>query len=106
MEAGRLRHKVDVEKLSDVPDGQGGQTRTWTKALTTWADIRPIDSHEGFYAGQNYPGVTHAVRMRYSTEIKLPCRIKFGSRYLSIIGVRDRQERGEELMLMCSERQS
>ena len=108
MRAGSLRHKITIQKCTIAKNSYGEAVKTWTSGLNTWGAIWPLRGNESFSASQMQAGVTHKVRMRYntlenSTVINPECRIKYGSRYLSIESVLNPDERSIMLDMMCKE---
>lgn len=105
MRAGSLRHAVTIERPVDTPDGQGGSTRTWTPVLDTWASLEPFGERDQQFYGQIYQRASHNVVMRHTANVSRGDRILVGDRTLDIETLQDVNERGEELRLICSERQ-
>lgn len=105
MRSGILRHSVEIQSVTCVPDGMGGQTDSWaTKAGgTVRAAIWPISAIEQVRAGAQTMIGTHRVRIRYFPGISGKDRIKFGTRYFAIVSVMDREERNIEMELLCRE---
>tara|TARA_Y100000310_G_scaffold329295_1_gene398871 strand:+ start:549 stop:896 length:348 start_codon:yes stop_codon:yes gene_type:complete len=106
--AGNHRHRITIEKENTEADGSGGfQTPTgedaWLPLMTVWASIKTLNSQESFFAVQISPTQTHEIRMRYRPGITQAMRVKFGTRVLNILGVRNIDERNEELVLRCEE---
>ncbi len=64
VEAGELRHRVDIER--PAIDGSGNLTGDWiiVKAAAL-AAIRPLSGREEYVAMQARPMVTHRIKMRW-----------------------------------------
>lgn len=107
MKAGKLRHRVDIQKQTLVSDGAGGSTRTgWTNVdggEGVWCEVRPVSAREMFMADKHAQQVTHVIRARHSADFDTKHRLKFGSRYFNIVGLRNVEERDRELELICKE---
>ena len=103
MKAGAMRHKVTIEYRTLAADAYGGQTATWTTLDTVWADLESLSSIESWQDKQQTPTLTHKVTIRYRADLDPKMRIKFGSRYLNIAGIVNKEERNIELILMCRE---
>ena len=105
MRAGRLRHRVTVEKNGNATDSDfAGTSDTWTTHVTSWASIRPLSGKELVNARQIRDNVTHEVRMRYQSGVTSAMRVTEGSRSIYIQSVRQEDnETDRELILLCSE---
>ena len=51
MRAGRMRHRVTIQKRTLVPDGPYGETKeVWEDDVTIWASLEPLKGTEYFNA--------------------------------------------------------
>lgn len=104
MRAGMLRHYVTIQSRSTTPDTYGEPAQTWS---TLYADqpasVQPLSGRELINAQAIQSDVTHRVRMRYVSGVEVKHRILFGSRVLDIRAVRNVDERGAELEMLCTE---
>ena len=103
MRAGKLRHKVTIEYRTLTADAYGGQTATWATLDTVWADLESLTGIESWQDKQQTPIITHKVTIRYRADIDPKMRIKYGSRYLNIANIVNKEERNIELALLCRE---
>ena len=107
MRAGGLRHRITIEKPSYVRDSVGEPSLTWSAIGTVWADIQPVRARELIAGGKEKTEITHKVIIRYSStlasQLDEACRILFGSRILSIVGVINTGERNQMIELACIE---
>ena len=108
MQAGRLRHRVEIQSLVPVQDATTGVvTETWETFATVWADVRPASVREFIAAGIAESKVTGKVMIRYRPDVKPSMRIVHGAQVLNIEGVLPDPESGVEwLTLPVSEVQS
>jgi len=106
MQAGRLRHRVTVQRATDSIDQYGDQTPTWASLGTVWASVEPLSGREYFAAAQMQSEVSTRIVIRPISGVTLTPkdRVKFGSRYFDIQSVINRDERNRELQLLCVER--
>lgn len=106
MRAGRLRHRIVVQRATDAIDQYGDQTPSWSSLGTVWASVEPISSREYFAAAQTQGQVTTRVTMRpiCGVTITPKDRIKFGTRYFDVQSVINAQELNKELQLLCVEK--
>ena len=110
MQAGRLRHEVDLQRVTVAPDAHGDQTKTWTTLATVRASIEPLSGRE-FVQAQIMSDVTVRIKVRGRPDIRLTPkdRVRFtdpnhGVRLFDIRHIVDWGSRGNEWHLMCTER--
>ena len=111
MRAGALRQKIMIQSKSTAigRDSYGGQVALWSSNRTVWAEVKPLRGSQYFDAQQIQSGVSHKIRMRYTTlaasTMITPgnCRIKWGTRIFNIHASLNPDERDIMLDLMCSE---
>ncbi|WP_134705096.1 head-tail adaptor protein [Ammoniphilus sp. YIM 78166] len=64
-----LRERVAIQKVTRVPDGQGGFEEIWEDIATVWAHIEAVfnvtQTKEANIGEQKKPVQTHRVRIRY-----------------------------------------
>ena len=104
MEAGKLRHRVNIQQQVTTQDSYGEAVNTWTDIYSSIsASIEPISGKE-FFSGEKYNmEISHKIRIRYKSGIYPKQRVKFGSRYFDIETIINWQERNIEQQLMCKE---
>ncbi|MEZ4714305.1 MAG: phage head closure protein [Caldilineaceae bacterium] len=107
MQAGRLRHRVQVQADTPTRDTAGQEVHSWATVATLWADVRQAGGQERFAGGsdQEFATVTHSVRIRRqpSLTITVEHRIVWESRILDIESVGDARGERKEMMIMCRE---
>ena len=103
MEAGKLRHVVTVQTASESADSFGEMIKTWGSNSTAWASVEPLSGRELLSAQQYYAEATHRVRLRHNSAVTPSARFKFGTRYLQINSVSDKNEKGAEIECICTE---
>jgi len=103
MQAGKLRHRVQVQTYSETQDTYGEPDRTWTTATTVWASIEPLSGQELLAAQQLAAEASHRVIVRYNSSIAPTSRLKFGTRVFDIVSALNWQERGATMELFCKE---
>lgn len=108
MRAGRLRHRVELQRAEDGIDGYGEQTPTWRTLATVWAAIEPLTGREYFLANQNNSEVSGRITLRALPDFRLTPkdRVRYGTRLFDIQSVIERDERSTEWELMVIERVS
>ena len=106
MQAGKLRHYVELQRVDVTIDSHGDQGKEWTTIATAWASIEQLSGREFLQAAQSQSDVTVRIRMRARTDVTLTPkdRVKYGARLFDIRHVLDWGDRGVEWQLMCTER--
>lgn len=103
LRAGVLNKRVTLQTVSNSADGRGGVTETWGDTVTLWAHIEELAGSEAFTGQQIASNLTHRVTLRYRTSVAPQQRLKYGTRILKVISVRNPDQRNEMLEVMCSE---
>ncbi len=106
MRAGRLRTRVEVQRIADHErDKHGGIKPSWTTIALRWASVVPLNGREYWSAQQVQSDVTHGVEMRFFEGLtsKHRLRLLHSQRVLNIKSVIDVEERHREMQLMCVE---
>lgn len=103
MFAGRLRHRVTVEQVTEAVDSFNEPDETWTTRATRWGEVLPQDGREFFSAQQINAEITHLVRMRYLAGVTPKMRLRLGTRIIKILSVINVEERSRELLISGQE---
>ena len=106
----RKRTSITLQEWTDgdpAVDAHGQPSGTWGNLesdATAWAEVLPVSGRIAEYAHQLYAQATHRVMIDYRGDVTTRMRIKLGtSRYLYIGHVRDLEELGITLELLCVE---
>lgn len=113
MRAGRLRHRVRVQRAVDVVTNSGAVETQYVDLFESWAEVLPLTPRELYAARQVQAEVTAKVRLRYRPGLDARTRVLWrreaGSP--SVIEVFDVEGppievegRRRELWLMCKRR--
>lgn len=104
MQAGKLRHRVEVQTNVEVRDTTGQPTNVWSVTATVRAAIEPLQGRELLIAQQVTPQITHRITLRHrSLTPKQQLVEAGGTRTFQIISVANKNERNHELVVMCIE---
>lgn len=104
--AGKLRHKVDIQRKVQVQDPfTGAVTHTWE---TLWSSIpaavEELTAREFFAAQAVQSKVTAKIMIRYRSTVDSNMRVLHRGRVYTIEGItRDKDSMQEAMFLMCSE---
>jgi len=104
MQAGRLRHRIELQDFVESTDPTGGRTKAWSTIVIRWADILPLRGKERFQAAKVESTTTIKIRMRFFSQINPTWRIKFGDRIFNINGIANVGERNSMLEIDCVEK--
>jgi len=106
LDAGKLRHRVDIEEPAHAQDSQTGEmVTTWTTfAASIPASIEPLSAREFIQAAATQSQVTARITIRYLPGVTAAMRVKQGDRLYNIHGVlADKSSGIEYLTLPVSE---
>ena len=98
-----LNKRITIEAPTKVPDGGGGFTTVYTDIATVFAAVWPTSANEITAANATTMVVSHRIRIRWRSVMRSSWRIKFESRYFSIVGITSPNEAREWLDLLCKE---
>jgi len=109
--AGRLRHRVSIQKPNETRDAHGGITKGWQTETTRWGSVEPLSGRDLEIAHKIDGRITHKVVMRYFDEDNVGLTERLGPTYrllhktrvLNIVSVQNMDERNREFMIMCEE---
>lgn len=103
--AGELRHQVQIQQLSGGQAGDGSPMQEWTTVLTTFAAIMTASSREVYQASQFTAQVSHVIKIRWTNNATIVggMQVAFGSRTFKLQTVENVLERNRVLLLHCLE---
>lgn len=64
MEAGKLRHRVELQRVSVAPDSHGDQVKTWSTLAEVWADVQDLTVNQRTNLPLTLSSASVQVRMR------------------------------------------
>lgn len=101
MNAGKLRHRVTIQKPVETQSGTGDPLVRWQDVATVWAMVEPLRGREFFAAKQMVSEVEVRVVIRYMAGITAKMKIVHGADEYLIETIINVLERDRELQLMC-----
>ncbi len=104
-EAASLKHRVKLQSLARVSDGQGGYTESWTDVSDVWVSITPMKGYEKFQELQMQTPVPHKIVMSYRSDMTTAHRLLYGSRVFALKEVLNRDEDSRFLDIKALEQQ-
>jgi SPP1 family predicted phage head-tail adaptor len=100
---GDLSARLIREVPLDVPDGQGGVTRSFSAAGRIWARIEPVSASLAPHEAGERAVVTYRVWTTWREDIAAGQRLRLGGRVFDIRLVRDPDETRRFLVCDCEE---
>jgi SPP1 family predicted phage head-tail adaptor len=100
---GAFTARLTLERAVDVPDGQGGASRTHAVVGHVWARIEPVSAGRVSVAGADALTVTHRIWLRRRSDLESGMRLRKGTRIFAIQSFRDPDEHGRYLACDCEE---
>lgn len=101
--AGELRHRCEVQMLTEGRGEHGTVTRTWSTSCKRWFAFVSTVGREFVSAQQINADLTHLLRMRYMADLTTSDRLLYDGRTFNILAIVDPQGRHEELLVSCKE---
>jgi SPP1 family predicted phage head-tail adaptor len=105
MNAGELRHIIEIQAIGTTRGAAGEVVDTWTTETngTVWASIEPMSGRELYNAKQINAEITHKVKLWYYQGLTPAKRILFGTRVFNILEVMNVEERNIEHLVYAKE---
>lgn len=94
--AGRLRHRVQIERAVTVTNSFGETETVWEPFAERWAAVEPLSGREMFLAEQAQSEVSTRITIRHTPGISAAMRAKFRGEVFDIRAVRTDKESGME----------
>lgn len=107
MRAGRLRHRITIEKPDDAAASWNG-AQTWSTYATVWARLEPTRGSErtSQETGKIKAEITVKITMRYIRGVLPSMRFSFEGRYFYPTSILNIEERNQELQIEAYEEAS
>ncbi len=100
LEAGRLRHRVRIERIVSTQDPvTGAMTDTWTEVAKVWAGVEPLSAREFVQSAAGQSEVTARITIR-TREIFATDRITHRGVVYNIRGVLPDKDSGLEYITL------
>jgi SPP1 family predicted phage head-tail adaptor len=105
MEAGLLRHRVELQRKHVAQDpNTGAISEGWATDRAVWAWVQPLSTREFLAAGESVGTLTARITIRYLPGVDHTWRVLHRDRVYNVEGVMPDKESGlEYLTLQCSE---
>lgn len=104
MQAGRLRHRVELQRPDGTSRNRFNEARlNYTTAAHVWAAVEPLRGNEYMESQKLRAELTYRIRIRYYPGVTTEWRVKFGDRLFNIQSVINVEEHNREMQLMAIE---
>ena len=103
MNAGALRHVVDVQRPNEVKDAMGQRVIKYATDSRRRAAIMPLKQEERVEADKVKGVRTHRIVLRHYPDLTSKWRIKLGTREFEVDGIINVNERNVETQALCVE---
>ena len=100
--AGLFNNTLTLQTLTETDDGMGGVTTSWTDGGSFRARISPISNQERFMQDKTTDSCTHTIYCDNMT-VTVEDRIKWGTVYFQIIGIKNPSEMYHHLEILARE---
>jgi len=105
LQAGKLRHSVQLVSPDAEQDTAGGWTIDQTSVFATvWASVEALSGRELYAAQQQVSEVTHKITIRWLTGVLSSMFVIFDGHFYQIMAVLNPDGRHKLLVLLCKER--
>lgn len=99
---GRLRQRITLEAAATPTDGETNPTYS-TVASNIPAEVLEVSGGEYIRGRQVEAGLNAVITIRYRSDVTVQHRVKYGTRYLNIVSVKDPTGYRSEMVLDCKE---
>ena len=102
MRAGKLRHRIRLQRLNKTRNDFGESIEQWQDLAQCWAEVKPVSGKETFLSKQFVAEASHEVWLRFRSDIRASDRvIDHRGNSLDIKALLDIGGRGRLLKLIC-----
>lgn len=106
IQAGQLRHRLDIIAPTLVQDTFGGTDIDQENVVATiWGYVESLTGRELEAAQQIVAQVTHKITIRWMDGLRPQQNVVFDNRLFQIQAIQNPDERHHALILLCVERQ-
>jgi SPP1 family predicted phage head-tail adaptor len=102
-------HRIEYQSSTAARGSSGSVPPSWnetTPFVTVYASVDPLTSREVLSNLSNGMETTHRITHWYVAGLLSEMRIKFGTRYFDILGIRNFSEKNVYIEVLCKEGRS
>lgn len=104
MRAGKLRHRVTIERFAPSRDDAGSEVPVWESYATVWGSVEPLEGREGSATTQILADLDTVVTIRWSPQVDSVTpkwRVRHGGVTYDIVSVAHQKLGQREVVLAC-----
>lgn len=102
-EIGSLTDRVSFQRRETTGEDEGGHIALFVPVTSLWARVRAMSSRQVSEADARGVAVSHAVVVRFRTDVKAGDRFGYRGRWLSVVSAADLNGRRAWLSCACVE---
>ena len=99
--AGRLRHKLQIRRKTQVDDGKGGYATSWPVIAEPWAEVIGLAGREAVIEDVLRSVAIYRITIRWRNDILPGDQLSYGSIDLNIKPPADPDGRREQLVFVA-----
>jgi SPP1 family predicted phage head-tail adaptor len=101
---GELDQRIELQKETRTPDGQGGFTKIWQTQTEVWAHVRPLRGSERQHSDRKQAEGGYLVVIRYRSDVNESWRVNWldAGKVMDITFAQDGGRRSAYLPLECT----
>jgi SPP1 family predicted phage head-tail adaptor len=103
MRAGKLHHRVTIQRRTNARDSDGGERVAWVDFPPVWAAIEPLSGREFFASQAAQSEITGKITFRYPRDIKAQDRVVYLEKFYNVHAVQETNIGHREIVCMVSE---
>lgn len=103
MQAGTLRHRVEIQEPFEERDDIGGVRQVWQAVGEAWAHIEPLQGREVFEAQSLEARLSHRITVRGRIPLDPRWRVVWQGRPFHLYSIRDLDERQRTIVALAME---
>ena len=103
MNPGKLRHRITLQRYTEIVDPDGFTTQQWQDVATVWAAVENLYGREYWEAAAVQAENTVKFTIRYRPDVDQAMRIVFRGKIYNIISVDNIKYRNEFIEIKAKE---
>ena len=101
MQAGRLRHRITIQRKTEARDSYGDAVPTWSDVAEVWAEILSVTGREEYLSEQHRETGQWRIRIRKRDGMNGTMRVLHGDEVYDVLAVLPDQWKTREQILVC-----
>jgi len=101
---GTLTDRVQLKRRIGTDEPEGGEVAVFSPIATVWARVRALTARQALDSDGRGQAISHAVVMRFRSDVKPGDRISYRGRDFDIAAANDMNGRRAYLSCQCVER--